>query len=91
MMNAIELYDILTIEDKEFIISSFIEYNHNQYFLLNEIDENENPLENVKIVKRSLGINLEPDKLYPVLEEEELVQVKDLLLNAMLDDIKEVE
>lgn len=86
-----ELYDILTIEDKEFIISSFIEYNHNQYFLLNEIDENENPLENVKIVKRSLGVNLEPDMLYPVLEEEELIQVKDLLLNAMLDDIKEVE
>jgi len=86
-----ELYDILTLEDGEFVISSIIVEGKNEYFLLNEIDEEENVKDNVKIMKRAIENNLEPDVLYEVEEANELQKVSKLLENAMLDNLKEVE
>ncbi len=85
-----ELYDILTIENKKYIISSMSIEGKNIYYLLLEIDdqENVNP-KNAKIYKQLTVNNLEPDKLYPVLDEEELSTVTKSLYDAMQFDLKE--
>ena len=85
-----ELYDILTIENEKYIISSMVIENNTIYYLLLEIDddENVNP-ENAKIYKQSTMNNIEPDKLYPVLDEKELSTVTKSLYDAMQFDLKE--
>lgn len=87
-----ELYDILTIEDKEYTIASIIVDEKWEYFLLLGINNEEeiNP-EEIKIQKRPLENNINPKKLYPVEDEQELKKVSRLLENAMLDNVKEVE
>ncbi len=87
-----ELYDILTIDKVDYVISSLVVENNNTYFLLIEIDEDENiNPNNIKIMKRPLNTELEPDILEEILEEKELKKVTKLLENAMVDDLKEVE
>lgn len=85
-----ELYDILTIENEKYIISSMVIENNTIYYLLLEIDddENVNP-ENAKIYKQSTMNNIEPDKLYPVLDENELSKATKSLYDAMQFDLKE--
>ena len=85
-----ELYDILTIEKEKYIISSMVIENNTIYYLLLEIDEEENiNPENVKIYKQAAINNIEPDKLYPVLDEKELSTVTKSLFDAMQFDLKE--
>ncbi len=85
-----ELYDILTLNKVDYVISSLIVHEKNQYFLLTEIDEEENIKTNhIKIMKRAIENNLEPDVLYPVLDETEFQTVKELLESAMMFDLKE--
>ena len=50
-----ELYDILTLDEKNYTIASIIVENNYEYFLLIEINEDEeiNPNE-IKIMKRPL-------------------------------------
>lgn len=85
-----ELYDILTIENEKYIISSMVIENNTIYYLLLEIDNEENVnSENSKIYKQSTMNNIEPDKLYPVLDEKELSIVTKSLFDAMQFDLKE--
>lgn len=85
-----ELYDILTIENEKYIISSMAIEGKNIYYLLLEIDDQENVHpENTKIYKQLTVNNLEPDKLYPVLDEKELSTVTKSLYDAMQFDLKE--
>ena len=85
-----ELYDILTIENEKYIISSMAIEGKNIYYLLLEIDDQENVHpENTKIYKQLTGKKLEPDKLYPVLDEEELSTGTKSLYEAMQFDLKE--
>lgn len=85
-----ELYDILTIENEKYIISSMVIENNTIYYLLLEIDDEENVnSENSKIYKQSTMNNIEPDKLYPVLDEKELSIVTKSLFDAMQFDLKE--
>ena len=85
-----ELYDILTIENEKYIISSMVIENNTIYYLLLEIDDEENVnSENSKIYKQSTMNNIEPDKLYPVLDEKELSVVTKSLFDAMQFDLKE--
>ena len=85
-----ELYDILTIENDKYIISSMVIENNTIYYLLLEIDDEENVnSENSKIYKQSTMNNIEPDKLYPVLDEKELSIVTKSLFDAMQFDLKE--
>ena len=49
-----ELYDILTIEDKKYIIASIICENATYYYLLLEVDDEENIHDtNVKVCKQA--------------------------------------
>ena len=85
-----ELYDILTIENEKYIISSMVIENNTIYYLLLEIDDDENiNPENAKIYKQSTMNNIEPDKLYPVLDENELSKATKSLYDAMQFDLKE--
>lgn len=54
-MNKIELYDILTLsDDKEYTVLRMIELDDKKYYLISEIDEEENPLlNNLKIVENN--------------------------------------
>ena len=64
--------------------------NNTIYYLLLEIDDDENlNPENAKIYKQSTMNNIEPDKLYPVLDEKELSTVTKSLYDAMQFDLKE--
>lgn len=85
-----ELYDILTIENDKYIISSMVIENNTIYYLLLEIDDDENiNSENAKIYKQLTINNLEPDTLYPVIDEKELSTVTKSLYDAMQFDLKE--
>ncbi len=84
-----ELYDILTLDDdKDYALLSMKEYDGNTYCLLVEVDEEENPLENVLILKKvSLGNNEfefeqpDPDALSVITDV-----FKDQLLNESIED-----
>mgnify|MGYP001625320178 CR=1 FL=1 len=85
-----ELYDILTIEDKKYIIASIICENATYYYLLLEVDDEENIHDtNVKVCKQAALNNAEPDILYPVEDEKELSEVTKLLYSAMRFDLKQ--
>ena len=85
-----ELYDILTIEDKKYIVASMIVEENNYYYLLLETDdqENINP-KKAKICKQMTVNNIEQDKLYPVVDKEELDKVATSLYAAMQFDLDE--
>ena len=84
------LNDILTIEKTDYLISSTVFKNKQQYFLLVETDENENlKFNNIKIMKQSIYNNLEPDMLYPITDEEEFKEIKNDLYASMSDELKE--
>lgn len=86
-----KLYDILTIEDKKYIVASMIvEENNYYYYLLLETDDQENiNSKKAKICKQMTVNNIEPDKLYPVVDKEELDKVATSLYAAMQFDLDE--
>lgn len=52
-MNKLELYDVLTLNDnKEYCILRMYEELDNMYLLLAEIDSEEEPTDNYRIVKQ---------------------------------------
>ena len=64
-------YDIVRIDNKEYVIAKTSEINSNKYLLLVRIDEEENVCsDDILIRKQSIYNNIEPDKLYPLNEEE---------------------
>ena len=55
-----------------------------------ETDENENlKFNNIKIMKQSIYNNLDPDMLYPIIDEEEFTEIKSGLYESMSDELRE--
>jgi len=78
-----DLYDILTVENIDYVIASFLKQNDSIYYLLVEVDQEENmKLNNIRVMKQSLVNNIDPEMLYPV-SKEELAQVKPHLQEIM--------
>ena len=64
-------YDIVRIDNKEYVIAKTKEISKTKYFLLVRVDEEENVYsDDILIMKQSIYNNIEPDKLYPLNEEE---------------------
>lgn len=76
-------YDIVRIDNKEYVIAKTSEIASNKYLLLVRIDEEENACsDDILIRKQSIYNNIEPDKLYPLSDEEKVCiypMLKDLL------------
>ena len=70
-------------DNKEYVIAKTSEINSNKYLLLVRTDEEENIYSNdILIRKQSIYNNIEPDKLYPLSDEEKAsiyLMLKDLL------------
>ena len=83
-MKQIELYDILTLSNnKEYTVLRMIDLEDKTYYLLAEIDEEENPiLDEMKIVEVS-GNNI----LTEVKEESSLKELTELFASALEADI----
>lgn len=82
-----EKYDILTIKDKKYVIISKILFNNTFYYMLSEIDDEENiKVNNIKIYKQLEVNNIEPDKLFPIDDLNELNEVTTLLNDSLLND-----
>ena len=78
-------YDIVRIDNKEYVIAKTSEIASNKYLLLVRIDEEENVYsDDVLVMKQSIYNNIEPDKLYP-LSEEEKVSVYPMLKELLED------
>jgi len=88
-----ELYDILTLTGKDYSILSMIVDEDFEYFLLNEIDKEENLIVGAEqlIVGHSLVGPRADDRLFVVENKEKLQKLSKLLLAAMMNDIKEGE
>ena len=86
-----DLYDIVTIDQSDYLIASTYIQDKTQYFLLVETNEDEElNYKNIKVMKQSVYNNVDPDVLYPVIEETELNQVKKRLEEAMQVDLEDV-
>ena len=86
-----DLYDIVTIDQSDYLIASTYIQDKTQYFLLVETNEDEElNYKNIKVMKQSVYNNVDPDLLYPVIEETELKQVKKRLEEAMQVDLEDV-
>ncbi len=64
----LEKFDIFTIEDKDFIVLDTLSKNGKTYYMLNEIDKEEELLDNVQIMFEEkdtdgeMGLAFEDDK-----------------------------
>ena len=83
-MKKIELYDILSLsDDKEYTVLRIMEFNDKTYYLLSEIDKEENPnLEKMKIVE-----NIDNKKLVEVNDKKLLSELTELFASALEADI----
>lgn len=83
-MKKIELYDILSLsDDKEYTVLRIMELNDKTYYLLSEIDKEENPnLEKMKIVE-----NIDNKKLVEVNDKKLLSELTELFASALEADI----
>lgn len=83
-MKQIELYDILTLSNnKEYTVLRMIDLEEKTYYLLAEIDEEENPiLDEMKIVEVSGNSTLTEVK-----EETLLTELTELFASALEADI----
>lgn len=83
-MKQIELYDILTLSnDKEYTVLRMIDLEDKTYYLLAEIDEEENPiLDELKIVEVNGN-----DTLTEIKEENLLKELTELFASALEADI----
>jgi len=77
-------YDILTLEnEKEFVVAHIIPHNKTFYYLLVEVDADENILEGVIIAKEE-KID-ESYQLVEITEESEMNEIKNMF-DELLDD-----
>lgn len=77
-----ENLDIIEIEGKEYAICESLEVNEKVYWIISELDEDENLNENVEVVRAEDGM------IYGIEDEEEQEMVKkaiDELLNEIDD------
>lgn len=81
----IELYDILTLENnKQYTVIKYLEYNDSEYYLLIEVDENEELLEEKLIVKK-IEIDSEIG-VAPIADPDEFSEVKEMFVNMLYND-----
>lgn len=86
-----ELYDILTIDDLDYVIASTVLKDKNQYFLLIEANEKEDlQLNNIKVMKQTVFNNVDPELLYPIVDEKEFIEAEKLLREAMKDNLQDI-
>lgn len=80
-MKAMELYDILTLEDdKDYMISAMTTYNNAEYLYLIEVDQDENIVDdNQKTVRRVIVEGEESVEL--VIDQDELAQVNSIFFD----------
>lgn len=80
-MKALELYDILTLEDdKDYMISAMTTYNNAEYLYLIEVDQDENIVDdNQKTVRRVIVEGEESVEL--VIDQDELAQVNSIFFD----------
>ena len=78
-MKEIELYDIITLENnKEYTVLRLLELDENTYYLLSEIDDDENPnLEEIRIVE------ILNNTLQDVTNETKLEELKELFISSL--------
>lgn len=88
-MQALELYDILTLEDdKEYTIAAMTTYKDSEYLYLIEVDKEENPIAtNQKIVRRV--INDGEDSVEIVTNKEEINEVSKIFFEVFRNMVKE--
>ena len=77
----INLYDILTISNQDYVIGKMIEYNDNMYYLLIEVDKDENLKEN-QIIAKEVVTNGETG-LVKIVDEDEYNNVKDIFVDLL--------
>lgn len=85
-MKALELYDILTLEDdKDYTIANMATYNDSEYLYLVEVDKEENIIEdNQKIVRRVIKDG--EDSVEIVTEKEELDAVTKIFFELFREE-----
>lgn len=93
-MNAIELYDILTIEgsdgDKDYTVANMIEHNHATYLYLIEVDKEENLIENNQMIARRVLKDGE-EAIEVVTDEKEKQEVARLFFRLFKEQIEEMD
>jgi len=79
-MNKIELYDIITLDDdKDYSVTRIIDLENETYYLLTEVDNEENPnFDNMKIVKDN-----KDNTLQPIENKEKLEELKELFISSL--------
>lgn len=88
-MKAIELYDILTLEDdKEYTIANMLEYNNATYLYLIEVDANEELIENNQLIVRRVIKNGE-DAVEKITDEQEYKEVSRLFFDLFKNMVNE--
>ena len=81
----IELYDILTLENnKQYTVIKKLSYNNEEYYFLNEVDEDEELLDEQMIVKK-IVIDGE-NGVAPIEDSKEFSEVKDIFINMLYHD-----
>ena len=78
-MKEIELYDIITLENnKEYTVLRLLELDENTYYLLSEIDDDENPnLEELRIVE------IVNNTLQDITNQTKLEELKELFISSL--------
>lgn len=78
-MKEIELYDIITLENnKEYTVLRLLELDENTYYLLSEIDDDENPnLEEIRIVE------ILNNTLQDITNQTKLEELKELFISSL--------
>lgn len=80
-----ELYDILTLDDgKDYSLVKMEEYEGETYCMLIEVDEEENPLENVLILKK-VELN-EKEFEFEDLNDEEFETISEIFKDQLINE-----
>lgn len=78
-MNKFEMYDIIKLQNqKEYSILRMLDLNNKNYYLLAEIDEEENPILDELII-----VEIRNNKIIEINDENELKELKELFLSAL--------
>lgn len=83
-MINIELYDILTIDNREYVVVSILNVIGNNYYYLREIEKNEVPLDNFIIVMKPATDTIDSLVEIPVNELDS--DIFDLLLSNIEEE-----
>lgn len=84
-MTAMELYDILTLEDdKDYLIANMVDYNDSTYLYLMEVDKNEEVIEENQLIVRRV-VHEGEESVVKVTNDEEYKTVAKLFFDLFKD------